>query len=97
MRKAVPVRTPDPMRQDRGDDLLAYGLRRMRVARAAHPGPILHLRAFPGHSTDTIGGQPDRRSFVGIVAAVVADGSLAYYSVYLDAEGRFVAVGMPES
>jgi hypothetical protein len=25
------------------------------------------------------------------------DGSHAYYSVYLDAEGRFVAVGMPES
>lgn len=35
--------------------------------------------------------------FLGIVAVVVGDGSLAYYKVSLDAEGRFVAIGMLES
>jgi len=28
---------------------------------------------------------------------VVADGSHAHYNVYLDAEGRFVAIEMPKS
>jgi len=28
---------------------------------------------------------------------VVADGSHAHYNVYLNAEGRFVAIGMPRS
>jgi len=35
-------------------------------------------------------------SFLG-VAVVVADGSLANFKLYLDAEGRFVAMGMPAS
>jgi hypothetical protein len=69
----------------------------MRAEKATNSGPILHLRAFPGHRTHTIGGQPDPRSFLGMVAVLVADGSLTYYAVYLDAEGRFVAIRMPKS
>jgi hypothetical protein len=30
------------------------------------------------------------------VDVVVADGSHAYSNVYLDAQGRFVAIGMPK-
>jgi hypothetical protein len=52
----------------------------MRAARATNLGPILRLRAYPGLSTVTIGGQPDPAT-----------------NVYLDAEGRFVAIGMPKS
>jgi hypothetical protein len=34
----------------------------MRAARATNLGPILRLRAYPGFSTVTIGGQPDPRA-----------------------------------
>jgi hypothetical protein len=60
----------------------------MRAARATNLGPILRLRAYPGSSTVTIGGQPDPLAFLGI-DDVVVDGSQAHYNVYLDAEARF--------
>jgi hypothetical protein len=94
-----PFPSESPIQCDRIEETtcwhIAYAA--MRAAKATNPGPILDLRAFPGHLTHTIGGRPDPRSFLGIVAVVVADGSLAYYTVYLNAEGRFVAVGMPKS
>jgi hypothetical protein len=62
-----------------------------RAEQATNPEPILHLRVFPGHLTDTIGGRPDPRSFLGMVSALMADGSLAYYKVFLTPEGRYVA------
>jgi hypothetical protein len=63
----------------------------MRSDKATNSGPILHIRAFPGHRTNTMGGQPDPRAFLGMVAVVVADGSPAYYAVFLTPEGRYVA------
>jgi hypothetical protein len=63
----------------------------MRAEKATNPGPILNLRAFPGHRTDTIGGRPDPRSFLGMVAVVVSDGSLAQYAIFLTPDGQYVA------
>ena len=51
----------------------------MRAARATNLGPILRLRAYPGHLPDMIGGQPDPRAFLGSVDVVVADGAHARY------------------
>jgi hypothetical protein len=94
-----PFPSEPPIQCDRIEETtcwhMAYAA--MRAEKATNPGPILHLRAFPGHRTDTIGGQPDARAFLGMVDVLVGDGSHAYYTVYLDAEGRFVAIGMPKS
>lgn len=51
-----------PLPQDRSDDLLADDLRRDASRQATNLGPILRLRAYPGFSTVTIGGQPDPRA-----------------------------------
>jgi hypothetical protein len=94
-----PFPSEPPIQCDRIEETtcwhMAYAA--IRAEKATNPRPILHLRAFPGHLTDTIGGQPDARAFLGMVDVLVGDGSHAYYMVYLDAEGRFVAIGMPKS
>lgn len=94
-----PFPSEPPIQCDRIEETtcwhMAYAA--MRAARATNLGPILRLRAYPGHLTDTVGGQPDPRAFLGMVDVLVGDASHAYYKVYLDAEGRFVANSMPKS